>query len=49
MIKAEDGNYVFVKTENEDFKAVRVTVGGRVGDYLVIREGLEGGEIVAVK
>ena len=49
VIKAEDGNYVFVKTENEDFKAVRVTVGGRVGDYLVIREGLEGGEIVAVK
>ena len=49
VIEAEDGNYVFIKTENDDFKAVRVTVGGRVDDYIVIREGLEGGEIVAVK
>ena len=49
LIESEEGEFVFVKCEDGSYKAVKVVTGDVIGDDVIIKEGLSGGEIVLLQ
>lgn len=48
VIEGQDGSYVFLVNEDGSRRAVKVRTGVRVGDDVIIEEGLFGGEEVSL-
>ena len=46
--KEQDIYYVYTVDENGYRSAVKIKPGGRVGKYMVIKEGLQGGETICM-